>query len=66
MHEPKFTLSPYSRLVEKLGEAGAKLEMKRRRALVKTPGLANSSKETIMRVNKAMIEGRKKLVLPKD
>lgn len=37
-------LTPYERMVEKLGEDGARQEMRRRRSLVKSPGLANVSK----------------------
>lgn len=47
------------RMVEKYGsEEAVGEEMARRRSLVKSPGLANASKETRMRVNKAMMKGR--------
>lgn len=57
--KPKYMLTAYSRMVEELGEEGAKAEMKRRRGLVKNPGLANSTQETIKRVNDASVEARR-------
>lgn len=51
-------LTPYSRMVAELGEDGAKAEMRRRRGLVKNPGLANSTDETRKRVSRASAEAR--------
>lgn len=47
------------RMIAKHGSWEAVVEkMKHTRSLVKNPGLTNSSKETIMRVNKEMLKGQ--------
>lgn len=55
----KYMLKPYQRLVEKLGEQGAKDEMRRRRSLVKNPGLASSTLAKRKEISKMGNEARR-------